>query len=94
MKFNILIGLVAVVYGSGLSIGAPIVRERPLLQDKPAALATVANPPAAVASSNTPITIKPLMKLSPEQSRLINGPYNEDPLPMPSGVQRIHKLTE
>ncbi|KAH8556240.1 hypothetical protein BGW37DRAFT_471642 [Umbelopsis sp. PMI_123] len=39
-----------------------------------------------------PIEVNPLFKLTPEQSQMLNGNTQADPLPQPDGVQRIHSV--
>jgi hypothetical protein len=80
MKLNILIVLTAVICGSSLTYGAPIIAANQLMQGK------------QVASASSSIKVEPFMKMTPEQSRLINGPYAADPIPKPDNVQRIHKV--
>ncbi|CAM0138413.1 hypothetical protein VKS41_002964 [Umbelopsis sp. WA50703] len=76
MKFIPIAGLITTVFFCGLVSGAPIPNAN--LQ------ADVAAPP--------PTDVKPIMKLTPEQSDLLK---NADPLemvPQPGNVQRIHHV--
>ncbi|KAJ2963452.1 hypothetical protein NQZ79_g1586 [Umbelopsis isabellina] len=76
MKFTIVTGLLATVFFGGMASGAPIPNAE-LLADGAAA---------------PPTDVKPIMKLTPEQSALLKNADPQDFVAQPGNVQRIHKV--
>ncbi|KAI9286868.1 hypothetical protein BC943DRAFT_320152 [Umbelopsis sp. AD052] len=86
---GLLLALTLIVCSSRLTNGAPTAYTNTIMAD---ADETDVDAKSVAPVGQAPQEIQPLFRLTPEQSEMLNGKPQADPLPQPDGVQRIHSI--